>query len=260
MFRHQLNNCTRYEYLLSIQVPAMAPEGLDAVLNVLLNKDGRQRFKLATANTYPPPQYEQYLGVNKNREKGSTKDKETTDVESTVKPTAYTPPNYDSIRLLPFFSILSSNQATNPVASIQLPEVTPQSVVMSQYQPMDWQTAISLTTTSPLYDRLNAPQQSFPSPRNTTTPSLLSNHDNTSDSKHLKHWSELSTHPAVVVPRLSELCIKGIAEACVMIAVATAAEGGVRPNVPWMKVWMAPLCVCGFYIYSRNCKVNYSVT
>ena len=131
----------------------------------------------------------------------------------------YYPPRYDRLRLCPLFNCLFDSQAA-------FQPLDPQ-IISSRYiteNELDWSTAIHLTAPNALYTEC---QESSTSYYNTLT------NDKKNKVDFLKN---IHMYTANRIPRLSELCLRVVATACVVVTEAAALAGGLRADVPWMKV------------------------
>jgi hypothetical protein len=197
----------------------MAPDGLEDLLKILLERDPIVRFQKATVDQ-PHLNYSDYLGVNpdykplKLDENNESNPKSSKPVHSNTsqidRSKKYIPPIYNSIRQNPLFDII-------------LDKLNPNRVIVNDFdmtEYVDENTAIKLTTTNPLFSEIDDSSDSQPSVSN----------------DRIQYLRSLHSYPAIVIPTLSELCIKAIAEACVILTDATANAGGTRPEIPWMQV------------------------
>ena len=140
----------------------------------------------------------------------------TTSITSTI----YYPPHYDRLRLSPLFDCLFDSQAVfHPLDS---------EIISKKYiteNEVDWSTAIDLTAPNALYTECKESTTSY---YNTTLTNEQKSRVNFLKKMHL--------YTAQRVPRLSELCLRAVASACVVVTEAAALAGGLRADVPWMKV------------------------
>ncbi|CAM5999353.1 unnamed protein product [Sphagnum balticum] len=160
----------------------------------------------------------------------------------------YRAPSYDVIRLNPLFDFILTSPANsivetnNPVGgAISGNQDKSERYNRLRFNPtnsgtgeqMDWLTAMHLTT-SPSSRRFH--RLSSDAGDNTSQAVSALSEDQRRKIQALRNIDKQSP---IVVPKLSELCVKGIAEACVILSDATSLAGGTRPNIPWMQVRVA---------------------
>lgn len=226
-----------------VRLPAVAPEGVRELLDILLESNPVLRFQKATVDQ-PELVYEDYLGLkppdaDQPKEPGqestvdATKQKDSqqrqqiatlasgTHASSSAEglgsailsKRVYKPPHYDTLRINPFF---------NNVPDIRYLGECPRELTVNA-EILDWKTAHFLTANAPTYHTVVEGE----------TPIGYSAKE-TSD--RVEFLRSVHRRHAVRIEKLSELSIKAVAEACVKVAEETALLGGSRPDIPWIQV------------------------
>lgn len=210
------------------------------LLETLLDPEPVSRFRKATLDQ-PDLCYEDYLGLkpvdtdadgSTNSADGQSTDGDLTDPQSKstlisgshatasgeINTVAhdqhnrvFRPPRYDTLRTNPFFDVI-------PDTGAYFAHQFPKELTVTAEE-LDWSTAHFLTTTNPTFTTVEP----------STTIEVSSN-------DRISFLRSVHTRPAIRVEKLSELCIKAVAEACIKVTEETALLGGARPDIPWIQV------------------------